>query len=160
MFELIVLGLICIVGAVGYLSCWYYFIKAITGQLKTSVGVVGLIFGVGIPVIGIPMGLWFLFTTPSQKQIEEALNEVFNPDKPEGVVDFIDKWANSSVITSNSAWLKNNWHIMNDAQKVVWVKDRFDLLKEKLPHANSAPEFLNSIQEADKNFTRNQKKVS
>lgn len=108
-------------------------------------------------------GYWLHQMMASNANLPPSQKVQFNFDdsKPHELVDYIDEVACSCLIATNSGWLKNNWHIMNDDLKTRWVSDRFAYLSNELKNTpNSTPYILNALQKADKTFTRSIKKTA
>lgn len=140
--------LILIVGIVGYIGCWSFFLKVVSARLPLSIMA---ICGVVFPPVGSVVGLWYMLAGP---RVSVSPKILFRSDDILGLVDYIDRNANASLIAVNSQWLRQNWHNMTEDQKVEWVRARFRWIEQLLPGANSAPEFIEALMTADKSFRR------
>lgn len=93
----------------------------------------------------------------NDRKIDLLMFDVVNVSK---LVDYIDQRANESVVSNNNEWLKRTWHSMTDAEKQDWATLRLSHLKVFLPPSDSAGSaiFITALQNADKEYQRNQPK--
>lgn len=139
------------------------FVASALGILNPSSSLTGLLLGgfmgIGLFITGpIWFGMKMYKSISVQKNLERENfgTEIFTIENAHKVVDYIDSRANESVMATNNEWIKRNWHVMSDSEKIDWVKIRLEYLKETLVSANegATPAFINAIQTADKNYQR------
>ena len=138
-----------------YFANWFYFWRLASAKIQSSgPGIMLCLAGCIVPVLGVFIGAWYLLAGPTASRQAEQTTTALSDMPAEKIVDLIDENSCASVIASNSAWLKNNWHSMTDAQKIQWVVDRREGLLNYLSEASDAPSFITALQRADKEITR------
>lgn len=131
---------------------WFNGVAYFISKLFIPVGLLGIfVFGFW----------WFLdkVTDPKTTTDKPIGDRILALKTPEELVDFIDKVSNSCLIAVNNVWLQENWNKNSDSEKIIWVTNRFNLLREQISQSNeNAIQIIDAIQTADKKYTRSNNK--